>query len=246
MKLRNLVLAYSMLFPWQVFAAPLTLESDAHRVNLLELYTSEGCSSCPPADQWLSTLKNDDRLWDELVPVAFHVDYWDYIGWPDRFASPVYSERQRGYASHSYISTVYTPGFVLNGEEWRKWFHRPILDVRPGRKVGRLRLDIDDDHANVSFESSLNLPDKLDLHFVVLGFGLQTEVRAGENRGRTLEHDFVVLGYQRVSVLRDGETYRVTTEIPPLSAEPPRTAMAAWLSLPRDLRPLQAVGGWIP
>jgi hypothetical protein len=158
----------------------------------------------------------------------------------------VYSQRQRGYASHRYISTVYTPGFVLNGEEWRQWFHRPILDLRPGRTVGRLRLDIDDGRANVSFDSSLDLPDTLDLHLVVLGFGLQTEVRAGENRGRTLEHDFVVLGYERVPVLRDGETYRVTTEIPPISAQSPRTAMAAWLSLPSDLRPLQAVGGWIP
>ncbi len=73
----------------QASADTLHLASGDTRVNLLELYTSEGCSSCPPADRWLSGLRQDPRLWRQLVPVAFHVDYWDGIGWPDRFASPI-------------------------------------------------------------------------------------------------------------------------------------------------------------
>ena len=66
-------------------AASLTLSSQEQRTTLIELYTSEGCSSCPPADRWLSRLKDDPRLWKQIVPLAFHVDYWNYLGWRDRF-----------------------------------------------------------------------------------------------------------------------------------------------------------------
>jgi hypothetical protein len=76
-----------------------TFQSGPARVGLLELYTSEGCSSCPPAESWLSGLAGNDALWKDVVPVAFHVDYWDYLGWRDVFASSAFSERQRDYAS---------------------------------------------------------------------------------------------------------------------------------------------------
>ncbi len=98
-------------------SAEIVIRSPETQVSLLELYTSEGCSSCPPADRWISKLKKDDRLWSSMIPVAFHVDYWDYIGWKDRFASPEYSLRQRNYARSKNLKTVYTPGFLLNGEE---------------------------------------------------------------------------------------------------------------------------------
>ena len=99
------------------FAHAIDFESGEHKVSLLELYTSEGCSSCPPADRWLSDLKNHHQLWKNVVPVAFHVDYWDYIGWQDRFADGRYSQRQRDFAREQSLTTVYTPGFILNGKE---------------------------------------------------------------------------------------------------------------------------------
>ncbi|MCB1738986.1 MAG: DUF1223 domain-containing protein, partial [Gammaproteobacteria bacterium] len=103
------------------------VNSGPRQVALLELFTSEGCSSCPPADRWLSGLIDDPRLWRELVPVAFHVDYWDYLGWPDRFASREFSRRQRDHARSGGLSQVYTPGVVLNGAEWRGWHRgRPL------------------------------------------------------------------------------------------------------------------------
>ena len=86
-----------------------SFSSSVERVALVELYTSEGCSSCPPADRWLSQLNSSDKLWDNFVPVAFHVDYWDYIGWKDRFASKAYSQRQRRYAKEQGERTVYNP-----------------------------------------------------------------------------------------------------------------------------------------
>ena len=77
---------------------PTVFESGAERVNLVELYTSEGCSSCPPADRWLSGLRRNRGLWQQVVPLAFHVDYWDNLGWRDQFADASWSERQRQYA----------------------------------------------------------------------------------------------------------------------------------------------------
>lgn len=116
----------------------LTLQSPLERVNLMELYTSHGCSSCPPADAWLRKLESHPRLWRELIPLAFHVDYWDHLGWSDRFASPAFSNRQREHRHRGVIRSVYTPGFLLNGREWRQWFSRPELELPLNEKVGRL------------------------------------------------------------------------------------------------------------
>ena len=90
-----LILLSSLFFSsYAVAAGTLSAKSPAEQVGLLELYTSEGCSSCPPADRWLSKLKGEPKLWRNIIPLAFHVDYWDYIGWEDRFASPAYTARQ--------------------------------------------------------------------------------------------------------------------------------------------------------
>ena len=88
-------------------------ESTSQQTALLELYTSEGCSSCPPADRWLSKLKNEEGLWTRFIPVALHVDYWDYIGWKDRFASPEYSNRQRKYAKEQSLKNSLHTRFYL-------------------------------------------------------------------------------------------------------------------------------------
>lgn len=71
------------------------IQSSANQVALIELYTSEGCSRCPPADAWLTSLKTDADLWKRLVPVDFHLDYWGYLGWDDGFAKSAFSHRQR-------------------------------------------------------------------------------------------------------------------------------------------------------
>ncbi|MBA3608983.1 MAG: DUF1223 domain-containing protein [Chthoniobacterales bacterium] len=100
-------------------AADVALESGPMRTHLLELFTSEGCSSCPPAEAWLSKLKDDPGLWRDFVPLAFHVDYWDRLGWRDPFASKIWTARQYEYSARWKSSNVYTPGFVLDGREWR-------------------------------------------------------------------------------------------------------------------------------
>ncbi|HEX9584469.1 MAG TPA: DUF1223 domain-containing protein [Gammaproteobacteria bacterium] len=227
------------------YADPIRLESGAARTHLLELFTSEGCSSCPPADEWLSGLKDDPRLWREVVPVAFHVDYWDYIGWPDRFASPEFSDRQRSYARRGYIKTVYTPGLVLGGKEWRSWFYSRRLKLDERADAGPLRIEIADGRASAAFLPAAATPKPAELNIAVLGFDLETPVKAGENRGRTLKHDFVVLGYKRVSMEAGENGLRAVTKLPEPRFASRITAVAAWVSGRGDPFPLQAVGGWI-
>jgi hypothetical protein len=227
------------------WAAPLTLRGGARQVSLLELYTSEGCSSCPPADRWLSGLKDDPRLWRQLVPVAFHVDYWDYLGWKDRFASPVYSARQRAYAESRLIRGVYTPGLILNGAEWRGWFLRPELRLETGEALGELTLQVDARQVQARFVTGQDAPGALRVQVAVLGFGLSTAVKDGENEGRTLTHDFVVLGYTEAPLTLTEAGYGARLDLPTAGAGAPRQALAAWVSAPNDPRPLQAVGGWL-
>src|SRR5512140_2722359 len=100
---------------------PLVLQSGPAQTTLLELFTSEGCNSCPPAERWLTSLKASPGLWKEFVPVAFHVDYWDRTGWRDPWSSQAFSDRQRAYAASWNNKSVYTPGFVLDGTECRDW-----------------------------------------------------------------------------------------------------------------------------
>src|SRR5579863_4246289 len=121
-------------------AAPQTIVSPATRVSLMELYTSEGCDSCPPAEGWLASLRDDGRLWKQLVPVAFHVDYWDELGWKDPFDSHGYTLRQQRISSHAGNLTIYTPEFVLDGGEWRNWFNHRPLGLPDSAKAGVLSL----------------------------------------------------------------------------------------------------------
>lgn len=246
MSLRNIAIgAITIAVSLCGYADPVKLESGESRVHLLELFTSEGCSSCPPAEKWLNGLKDDSRLWRQVVPVAFHVDYWDYIGWPDRFASPAFSDRQRSYARRGYVNNVYTPGLVLGGEEWRSWFSLPRLKLDEGAKVGPLRLEIDDGRASAEYVPATVTSKPVELNIAVLGFDLETSVKAGENRGRTLEHDFVVVGYKRVDMRRSENVLSAVTELPETKHTGRKSAVAAWVSAKGDPFPVQVVGGWL-
>jgi len=216
--------------------------SSEEQVPLIELYTSEGCSSCPPADKWMSTLKAHESLWTGFVPVALHVDYWDYIGWEDPFASREYSQRQRQIAAENQERTVYTPGVRKAGAEWRSWrlWGAPTDDDAP--IVGKLELSVDQDgNFDAAFNSQLE-HDDMQLNVAVLGLGLSTDVERGENRGKTLDHDFVVLGLSRFSSAQ-GNTWSGSIEQPKINAG--RYALAAWVSKKGRTKPVQATGGYL-
>ena len=187
-----------------------------------------------------------DGLWHDFIPIAFHVDYWDYIGWKDRFASRSYSERQRQHASEQQMRTVYTPGFMYNGQEWRQWFVRRYFDFPEANDTaGKLVADIANRQAVVSFTPITSGERKLEINIALLGFDLETPVQTGENRGQVLKHDFVVLGLRRNRLTFDTNQYVGTIELPKKSTDAPRYAVAIWVSPQGSQRPLQAVGGWL-
>ena len=221
-------------------------QSGMRQVPLLELYTSEGCSSCPPADQWLSGLVNEPRLWSAVVPVAFHVDYWNYLGWQDRFSSSDNSERQRSHAQHGNIRTVYTPGFILNGQEWRAWFQRPQWGSAATPDVGALTVIINGNHATAEFQPKQKTAQTLQLNCTWLGFNLTTPVQNGENKGRELRHDFVSYHWQQFPARPQDGAYRWTFELPPKDQLPEKKALVFWVSDSANPKPIQATGGWYP
>jgi hypothetical protein len=173
------------------------------------------------------------------VPVAFHVDYWDYLGWPDPFASPAWTARQRAHAARWRLRSIYTPGFVLDGEEWR---NRQFPRVSPA-EIGALRLEVRPDKVIASFQSKANEPREYDIHLARLGSGLVSDVTAGENRGRRLTHDFVVLALQKAQL--PAGTNRVELLLDASLARPVR-ALAGWITLAGEAVPIQAAGGWLP
>jgi hypothetical protein len=209
-------------------------ESGPQKVHLLELFTSEGCSSCPPAEAWMSKLKSEPRLWKEFVPLAFHVDYWDRLGWRDPFARKEWTARQYQYAASWKSDGVYTPGFVLDGRESQAR-SVPIASID---KPGMLKITLANDKASAEF-NPVNGPAKdVDLHVALLGFDLNTKVTAGENSGRNLRHDFIVLS------LANEKMSFGKVEIH-LGADSRAGAIAAWITAANQIEPIQAVGGWL-
>ncbi|HET6347679.1 MAG TPA: peptide-methionine (R)-S-oxide reductase MsrB [Candidatus Krumholzibacteria bacterium] len=221
-----------------------TIHSGPARVGLLELYTSEGCSSCPPAEDWFSQLAKNDRLWKDVVPVAFHVDYWDYLGWQDVFARTAFSERQRDYAETWKSDRIYTPGFVLNGNEWRGWRGSTAVPAASGN-AGTLALELAKTGATVRYQPAGAIAHGT-AYVALLGAGVTRKISAGENKGRTLTHDFVVIDYQRVELKPQGDAWVGNgIWLHKMNLTPARYAVAVWVTDGDRGAPLQAAGGWL-
>lgn len=180
---------------WLSLAAPLAAEN---RLVVVELYTSQGCSSCPPADALLHKL----AARDDVLPLALHVDYWDYIGWKDAFAHPAHAERQKGYAHAGGRTMIYTPQMVIMGQEdvvgakgmelaeliARHHQARPLAAVTARRGEGgqaRIRLE----------PLTGDLPGPFDVHLVRYDPLRHARITRGENAGRDLDYANVVAGW---------------------------------------------------
>ncbi len=223
------------------------IDSGAARVTLLELYSSEGCSSCPPAEKWVGRLRQHPGLWRRVVPVNLHVSYWDRLGWPDRFASAELTERQYRYASHLGIQSVYTPEFFLNGREWRGFFDGDALAIDEGATVGPLRLAVSGDEVSAEFFPAGDPENKLALHVAILGFDLESKVRSGENRGRTLVQNFVLLELETAEAEWASDHFEWQLPLPvPRNEWPSKVALAAWVTALDDPTPIQAAGAELP
>lgn len=210
--------------------------SGPERTDLIELFTSEGCSSCPPADKKLNALAKHKDLWKGFVPVAFHVDYWDYLGWSDPYSSADFNARQRRYTKEWRARTSYTPCFVVNGSAARK----PVPSGHKGRS-GILKVVLEGNNATITFTPSHPKDDYI-AWLAPLSGSLTSAVTAGENRGRKLEHIFVALGLASTKMEAVGKQYSATLTVPP---DHRTKAIAVWVSTRDSLMPLQASGGWL-
>lgn len=217
---------------WQITSSP-------YETPLIELYTSEGCSSCPPADAWMSRLVDSPDLWKDFVPVVWHVDYWDYIGWKDPLALKGNSYRQVQYERAGKVGSIYTPQFIHKGKEWRGFFKRQPLPTNQKSKVGQLSLSLDNQLFNLAFEAK---QQDLIFHIAILGMDISNKITRGENAGRHLKHDFVVLHHQSRRSIEN----TVQGILPNLDQAYPRYAIAAWVTRKGELNPIQALGNWLP
>ncbi len=182
-----LVMTFGGLSAPGAIAAPPTCRVEAAGAppRVIELYTSEGCNSCPPADRWLSSLLGRD----DTLAAAFHVDYWDRLGWRDRFGSARHAQRQAQLQAQSGVGFSYTPQVLVDGRDWRRW---PALP--PAASAGRatLALQREGDRVHWQVQPGADAPARLALWWALLEDGHVTAVKAGENAGVTLRHDHVV------------------------------------------------------
>src|SRR5882672_12828990 len=179
--------------------------SSERTTALVELYTSEGCSSCPPADRWLSSLGHTYRP-EQVVPLALHVDYWDYIGWKDPYAKREFSQRQRRLSQLQRLALVYTPQVLVQGSDFRAWggaeFGGAVARINAQAARAALELEILGHsagavalRARATVVEPAQAPDAT-LYIAAYENRLESRVTAGENRGRALSHDRVVLEWQ--------------------------------------------------
>ena len=200
-------LALIGLCPPPVQAAPCTAKSGAQSVPLVELYTSEGCSSCPPADRWLSATFAKTAPRGPGIALAFHVDYWDRLGWKDRFATPAFTQRQYDGMRASGARFVYTPQVMIQGKDFPQWHDRSATSALTAAAAKPARAEIvlaaEREAGSIVVKATARVPSAADrkgtaLYVALADDGLSSEVKAGENAGTRLVHDNVV------RVLRSG------------------------------------------
>jgi len=223
-----------------------------HTTALVELYTSEGCDTCPPADHWLSSLFSQGFRPDQVVPLALHVDYWDYIGWKDPFGRAEFSMRQRKLAAMRRPVVVYTPQVLLQGQDFRRWatgdFAEQVTRINSRAARARIALAIRAvEPKAIRAEVSAMLFDPAEQKNAAVFLAayenkLASDVNAGENRGRRLEHDFVVREW--IGPIAFGETLKIdeSRALPLLAGvDPKNLGVAAFVQNRSTSEVLQAL-----
>ncbi len=174
---------------------------------IVELFTSQGCSSCPAADKNLSELLEDD---DRVLGLSFHVDYWNYIGWKDPYSNKLFSERQRQYAK-VLNESVYTPQMIVNGQtvfvgsnkQKAKAAIMSAISNSPKYEVSISNPSITGSYLSINYSSD-KVPNGEVLNVALVERDIENYVPKGENHGRTLHHDNVVRAFESVSFKKSG------------------------------------------
>jgi len=241
--IRTLLLISLLYLPAHA-ADPIVVGSSRQQTAVVELYTSEGCSSCPPADRWLSELVATPRQELDLLALSFHVDYWDYLGWKDQFSSAEYTRRQRTLGANNLQRTIYTPEFFVNGEEARGASNILEKIQKVNRQPAPLDLQLSvtrgDTELVVSLQARLRGDSKGQIHhrYLVYENNLSTDVERGENSGKMLHHQQVVRYMSRAQDLQDNNQHRIRID-PDWRHE--NIGVAVLVTAPGERQYLQAV-----
>ena len=246
MRMRALAILAAMVST-AASAADCTVRSGATTNALVELYTSEGCSSCPPAEKWLSQFAREPKA--GIVPIAFHVHYWDYIGWKDLYADPRNTQRQQAFALVTGARSVYTPQVIVAGGDFRLWsseraFADAVMQAQSRKAMATIEITprraadgTIEGRASVTRVESAKSP--LTLVVAVTQDGVTSKPSAGENKGETLAQNFVV---------RDIAEFRGQSAIegnfrfaPKANWNPERMSVVAYVQDSRSGRVLQAL-----
>jgi hypothetical protein len=232
-------------------AAQCQARSGPHTAALVELYTSEGCDSCPPADRWLQGLAGRGLTPDQVVPLSLHVNYWDYIGWKDPYAQQRFADRQRRLAQVMRARIVYTPQVLLQGQDFRRWygagFDAAVAAINARAPRASIALELETGlPASLGVRARAELLDASQgadaaLYLASYENKLVSRVAAGENRGRTLAHDYVVLEWTG-PIAFAGATAEARRSLPLLpKAVPANSGVAAFVQNRRTGDILQAL-----
>ena len=217
----------------------ISFQSSNKQARVIELFTSQGCSSCPPTEKWINNFLKKKNLWQDFVPLVFHVDYWDYLGWKDIYAKKEFTQRQYDYKKNGNVGSIYTPGVLINGKEYRGGI---ILQSK--KLVGVLSGIFKNQRVIVSYsEKSQNL----ELNIALLGFGVVTNILRGENAGEALPQEFVVLSYQKFFKEKkiDINQWDFDFLTENQQGKVKKFAIALWVSDQKSKKIVQATGFWL-
>jgi hypothetical protein len=239
------VLMLTSLISLSAYAVePIEIRSGDRQTAVVELYTSEGCSSCPSADRWLSRLIETPRDEVNVLALAFHVDYWDYLGWKDRFSNADYTRRQRHLGANNLQRTIYTPEFFVNGMEARGTNN--ILDkiqqANQQQALLDLKLTVSRDETGLLLE--LHSPGErktvgqIHHRYLVYENNLSSDVKRGENSGETLNHQQVVRYMSKAQNLQENNQHRIAMEP---DWNPQNIGVAVLVTSPGEKQYLQAL-----
>ncbi len=208
-------------------------KSSEKQNQLIELYTSQSCSSCPPAEKWLSSFNSSKFTWDRIFPVSYHVSYWNHLHWKDKFSQQNFSNRQRRL-SKKISSGVYTPQVVLNGRDYRSWRSEKVS--LSDKKVGQLSIQISREGViNLDFKG--NVPKNSQCFFAFLKNEQTTKINSGENQGKTLVENFIISSLKTTKISKQKCQIQM-----PSSEIKDHYAITAWIA-DQNFQVIQVVGG---
>jgi hypothetical protein len=170
---------------------------------VVELFTSQGCSSCPPADELITALAHDQSLRGKVIPIAYHVDYWDHLGWRDAFSSRFWTQRQMIYVRQMHLNSSYTPQAIVSGRKELVGsragaLQSAIVEASHAPSFGTISLETKREGKSIIAEVRGAGGATSDIVLALVEYDVATPVKAGENEGRTIVNDAIVRSLQQV------------------------------------------------